>query len=401
MALEIEIEPEAVGLDSNRLLALDRCLARHVDDGRLPGWQVVVSRGGRVAHSTCYGRRDVAANLPTEPDTIYRIYSMTKPITSVAALMLWEQGAFDLSDPISRWLPEFAEMTIYGSDGNRRATEPIRIRHLLTHTAGLTYSFHRASPVDAAYRAAGLEEMTDTGLTLAEMTRRWATFPLLYEPGAEWVYSVATDVLGRLIEVISGQPLDEFLEQRIFTPLGLIDTRFTVDDARAPRLAQLYTARPDGFAKVGSAAKVARQQRWISGGGGLCSTAADYHRFSQFLLRRGELDGIRLLAPATVDRMAANQLPGGVDLETFGRPLFAEVPMNGIGYGFGVSVVIDPTATSLAASAGDYGWGGMASTTFTVDPALDLTMMFFTQLIPSSALPVRAELREFVHAAIL
>jgi CubicO group peptidase (beta-lactamase class C family) len=404
--IEVTADPAEVGVDAGRLARLDHRLARFVDEGRLPGWQAAVSRRGRVVHASCYGQRDVAANLPVQPDTLFRIFSMTKPITSVAAMMLWEHGEFELTDPISRWLPEFAEPRVYlaGSDlapATEPATEPIRVQHLLTHTAGLTYAFMRAHPVDARYRAAGLDEFTSVNGTLAEMSRRWAEQPLLFQPGSGWQYSVATDVLGRLVEVVSGLSLDAFFDKHILQPLGMTDTWFVVPEAERHRLAELYTATADGFGTAGPLARIALTERWPSGGAGLVSSAHDYHRFSQLLLRGGELDGVRLLAPSTVRRMATNHLPGGADLATFGRPLYAETPLRGVGFGLGLSTTIDVVASGMAASPGDFGWGGLASTVFTVDPARELTMAFYTQLIPSSALPIRPLLRQLVHQALL
>jgi CubicO group peptidase (beta-lactamase class C family) len=406
-AIEVTADAAELGFDAARLDRIDRRLARFVDDGRLPGWQAVVSRRGEIVHASCYGQRDVANGLPIEPDTLYRIYSMTKPITSVAAMMLWEQGEFLLTDPVSNWLPEFAESRVYvaGSDiapATVPATEPIRVHHLLSHTAGLTYGFMRAHPVDARYRNAGLDEFATADVSLAEMSQRWAAQPLVFQPGAEWQYSVATDVLGRLVEVIAGQPLDAFLDKQILGPLKMTDTSFMVSESNRPRLAELYTAAPTGFAKAGaSLAEAVLRPRWPSGGGGLVSSAHDYHRFAEMLRRQGELDGVRLLAPATIALMTMNQLPNGLDLAGFGRPLYAETPMRGVGFGYGFSVTIDLAASRMAGSPGDYGWGGLASTAFTVDPARELSMSFFTQLIPSSALPIRPLLRQLVHQAIL
>ena len=404
--LRVDTDPAKLGLDPSRLARLDRRLARFVDQGRLPGWQTIVTRHGEVAHASCYGRRDVAADQPVADDTLFRIYSMTKPITSVAAMMLWEQGELGLDDPIARWLPEFAATRVYlaGSDlapATVPAVRPITVRHLLTHTSGLTYSFHRIHPVDAMYRKAKLDEFGGPGITLAEMSERWAEQPLAFQPGDEWLYSVATDVLGRLVEVVSGKPLAEFFDEQILGPLGMHDTMFVVDAERAPRLAQLYQATADGFSTVGPVARAALSERWASGGGGLTSTAYDYHRFTQMLLRGGELDGVRLLAPGTIDRMRTNHLPGHVDIQTYGQPIYAETPMRGVGFGLGFATTIDVAASAMAASPGDFGWGGMAGTAFTIDPVLDLTILFFTQVIPPSALPIRQLLRQLVHAAVV
>ena len=249
-ALEVDTDPAEVGFDAARLARLDRRLARWVDDGQLPGYLVTVARHGRLVHVSSAGYRDVEAGLPVERDTRWRIYSMTKPITSVAAMMLYEEGAFELSDPIAKWLPEFAETRVYVAGSAQKPVtqpqmEPIRVRHLLTHTSGLTYGFHHAHPVDAMYRALGHEWGVPPGLDSAAVCAQWASVPLVFQPGSEWNYGVSTDVLGRLVEILSGQPLDEFFEQRIFAPLGMRDTSFGLrPDDDVDSLARLYLATP-------------------------------------------------------------------------------------------------------------------------------------------------------------
>jgi CubicO group peptidase (beta-lactamase class C family) len=348
------------------------------------------------------------AGLPVEDDTRWRIFSMTKPITSVAAMMLYEEGAFQLGDPIAEWLPEFAEPRVYvaGSDLKQvtvPATEPIRVWHLLTHMSGLTYGFHRAHPVDGMYRAAGHEWSTPPGADSAEVCRQWASMPLLFQPGTEWNYGVSTDVLGRLVEVISGQSLAEFFEERIFAPLGMRDTSFGLRDGDDPgSLARLYGAVPNGFAYLEAFDAAAHSvPAFHSGGGGLVSTAGDYLRFVELLRRGGSYDGGRLLGSRTIAHMVRNHLPGNADLESFGRPLYAETPLRGVGFGLGFSMVIDPARYGVVASAGDYSWGGAASTAFYVDPVEDLTVTFYTQLLPSSTLPIRNYLRSLVHQALV
>ncbi|WP_409463556.1 serine hydrolase domain-containing protein [Amycolatopsis sp. GA6-003] len=409
MATEVKVEadPADAGFDGARLRRIDRHFARYVDDGLLPGFLAVVSRHGRIVHVAAHGARDVEAAAPVETDTIWRIFSMTKPVTSVAAMTFVEEGLIDLTDPISRWLPEFAEPRVYVKGSalapvTEPATEPIRLWHLLSHTAGLTYGFHHTHPVDAIYRAGGYEWGTPRGLDLAECTQAWARFPLVFQPGAEWNYSVATDVLGRLVEVLAGKPLDEVFAERIFGPLGMTDTGFWTSDT--DRLAALYLPAPgtkrlvrnDAFGALGTS-----RPACLSGGGGLVSTAADYHRFTQMLLRRGELDGVRVLSPRTVDLMTANHLPGHVDLEAYGRPLFAEMPFDGYGFGLGFSVLIDSVKAKTLATPGEYAWGGAASTAFWVDPDEDLTVAFYTQLLPSSTHPIRQQLRQLVYQAIV
>lgn len=405
--LEQETEPEKLGLSGERLARIEGHFARYVDDGRLAGWLAAVTRRGQVAYVARRGDRDREAGAPVEVDTLWRWYSMTKPVTSVAAMMLYEEGAFDLRDPVSRWIPSLADPQVYVAGPparpvTRSAAEPIRVWHLLTHTAGLTYGFHHVHPVDAIYRAAGFEWGHPRGMDLAACVDAWAALPLLFDPGSEWAYSVATDVLGRLVEVVSGQPLDEFFRTRIFEPLGMRDTAFWVDGAGADRVAALYTAHPrTRLATPADGSAALSRHRMLSGGGGLIGSARDYHRFTQMLLRGGELDGVRLLGARTVSYMATNHLPGRQDLERFGRKLFAETSYDGIGFGLGFSVTDDPAAAKVLGSAGEYGWGGAASTVFWVDPAEELTVLFFTQLMPSSTHPIRPELKALVYQALV
>ncbi len=409
--LRVEVQPEEVGFDADRLARIDRHFARYVDDGRLPGWLVLVSRDGRIAHLSTYGRRDMEADLPVELDTRFRIYSMTKPITSVAAMMLFEEGAFQLKDPVSRFIPSFADARVYRGGTALAATqvtvpvtEPVRVWHLLTHTAGLTYGFHHAHPVDEMYRNAGFEWTTPEGMDLAECCDTWAGIPLLFEPGSEWNYSVATDVLGRVVEVVSGQSLDRFFSERILGPLGMTDTAFWIGEDSVKDLAALYVPEPGSrralrYDPLGEVAL--RPPKALLGGHGLISTAADYHRFTRMLLGGGELDGTRLLGTRTLRYMTRNHLPGGADLEAFGRPLFAETTFEGVGFGLGFSVVLDPVANKVPSSPGEFAWGGAASTAFWVDPVERITALFLTQLLPSAAHPIRPELRQLVYQALV
>jgi CubicO group peptidase (beta-lactamase class C family) len=279
----------------------------------------------------------------------------------------------------------------------------VRLWHLLTHTAGLTYGFHHAHPVDAMYRAAGFEWVAPEGHDLAQCCDLWAGLPLLFEPGSGWNYSVASDVLGRVVEVVSGQPLDRFFQERIFGPLGMTDTGFWVEEADAGELAALYSAGPGGRPVRDDTlgGRALRRPAGLAGGGGLVSTATDYHRFTQALLGGGELDGARLLGSRTLAYMARNHLPGGADLESFGRRLFAETTFDGVGYGLGFAVLLDPVANKVLSSPGELAWGGAASTFFWVDPAERLTAIFLTQLMPSSAYPLRSELRQRVYQALV
>lgn len=407
--LRPDIDPAEVGFDPDRLRRIDRHFAGYVDDGRLVGWQLVVTRRGSTVHAAAYGHRDVAAGLPMTPDTLFRIYSMTKPITAVAALMLYEQGAFDLTDPVSAYLPEFAEPRVYVAGPpekptTRPAAEPIRLWHLFTHTAGFTYGSNRTHPVDAMYRAAGFELDPPPEMDLAACTQVWAGLPLLFDPGTAWNYSVATDVLGRVVEVLTGMSLAEYFQRNIFRPLQMNDSGFSVASRDAGRLARLYSpsaatgvAVPDD--DVGG--RVLADRACFSGGAGLVATLPDYVRFTRLLLGRGEVDGVRLLGSRTVDYLGRNHLPGGSDIATFGGPFAAESRYAGVGHGLGVAVMVDPVAYRTMASVGEIAWGGAASTAFWVDPAEQISAVLLTQLMPSGTYPLRTEFRQLVYSALI
>jgi CubicO group peptidase (beta-lactamase class C family) len=406
------VDPAEVGLDPRQLARVDEHLARYVDAGKLPGWQLVIARRGQVAHASVYGRRDVETGAPVTPDTLWRVYSMTKPITSVAAMMLWEEGRFELTDEISRWLPEFANLRVYDKGSTLKpytvpAVEPIRIWHLLTHTSGLTYGFLQTSVVDALYRAAGYDLLPPPGVDLAEACQAWANLPLLFQPGTRWGYSVATDVLGRLVEIVSGQRLDAFFSDRIFGPLGMTDTRWWVHGPDIDRLAALYVPNPapagGGMLRYDTLGEEAlREPTLLAGGAGIVCSAADYHRFTQMLVREGtSSDGVRLLGSRTVRYMTRNHLPGDVDLSELSTGGFAETSFDGIGFGLGFAVVRDPVPMHTLSTPGLYYWGGVASTSFWVDPAEELALLFFTQLMPSSTYPIRPQLRQLVYPALI
>ena len=402
-------KPEDVGLSPERLARIAPFFrTRYVETGRLPGVLTLVARQGQVAHLECTGYADVEHQVAVRPDTIFRIYSMTKPVTSVALLSLYEEGQFQLDDPVSRFIPSFAGLRVWedGTPDKFRTTFPERemtIRDLLTHTSGLTYGFMLRHPVDAIYRARAVERLDQT---LAEMVDALADVPLLFSPGARWSYGVSTDVVGRLVEVMSGMPLDRFFASRIFGPLGMVDTGFEVPAAAAAdgRLSASYLATgDDGMMLIDPVATSAylRPQVLLSGGGGLVSTAADYLRFCRMLLNGGSLDGARLLGRKTVELMTSNHLPTGGDLASMGQPVFSETSYEGIGFGLGVSVVLDPSRAQVVGSVGEYAWGGMASTYFWVDPSEDLIAILMTQLVPSSAYPIRRELKVLVNQAIV
>jgi CubicO group peptidase (beta-lactamase class C family) len=407
--LAADVEPAELGFDAGRLARIDRHFNRYVEDGRLPCWLVVVSREGRPAYVSMSGQRDVEAGRPVEADTIWRVYSMTKPITTVAAMMLWEEGAFELKDPVAKFIPAFAGARVFTQGSSLKpvtvpVAEPMRLWHLMTHTSGLTYGFHWSHAVDAIYRNHGFEWTTPPQLDLAACCDAWAGLPLLFQPGSEWNYSVSTDVLGRVVEVVSGMPLDRFFAERIFAPLGMTETGFSVPERDHHRLAALYSPDPQTGLAVRNSTMgnlALEPPTALSGGGGLVSTAHDYNRFMQMLAGGGELDGVRLLGPRTVRYMASNHLPGGADLEQVGRPLFAETTFDGVGFGLGFSVVLDPVANKSPASVGEFAWGGAASTAFWIDPVERMTVLFLTQLLPSSTYPLRSQLHQLVHQALI
>lgn len=399
----VTTDPVLVGFDPARLARLDAHFQRYVDDGRLPGWQLLVARHGDVAHAASAGWRDSERTVPWGDDAIVRLFSMTKPITSVAAMMLYEEGAFELKDPVSRFVPAFGASRVYRGGSSQRPlsdplVEPMRIWHLLTHTSGITYGFHHSHVTDALYRARGFDWGSPDGLDLAGCCEVWADLPLAFQPGAEWLYGHSTDVLGRVIEVASGMPLDEFFRTRIFEPLDMRETWFRVPREERSRCADLWLAGPDGTAVAGGSPLMSPSGiGWLSGGAGLWGTASDYLKFATALLR----GGAPLLGPRTLAYMTRNHLPGGTDLERFGRPLFAETTFDGVGFGLGFAVMNDPVANKSLASPGEYTWGGAASTVFWNDPAEDISVVFLTQLLPSQTHPIRPQLRQLVNQALV
>jgi len=405
--MQTTARPEDVGLSKTRLDRIDDWMKRYVDSGKLPGMMTVVARRGQVVDWRMRGLIDVEAGKPVAADSIYRIYSMTKPIASVALMMLYERGLFQLDDPIARWLPAFAEPRVFvGGDAENPKTEPARqpitFRHLLTHTSGLTYGFLMAGPVDAMYRAAKIEFNPGRGASLAEMVDRLATMPLLCQPGAGWNYSNSTDVVGRLVEAISGESLPDFFQSRILEPLGMTDTAFHVAADKVDRFAALYGPKPGGGLELVDApgrSHYLKPPETPSGGGGLVGTAHDYMRFATMLRNRGELDGVRLLGRKTVEYMTANHLPG--DMAAMGQPRFSESSYEGIGFGLGFSVMLDPAKAQVVGSPGEYAWGGAASTAFWIDPVEDMIVLLLTQLRPSSTFPIRRELRVLTYQAIV
>lgn len=406
--LQQTADPADLGFDPARLARIDSHFRKFVDDGRLPGWSLAVARDGEIAHTATYGWADIEEKRPMEGDAIFRIASMTKPICAVAAMILWEEGLFELKDYVYRFIPSFLNQKVFrsGSTTNPRldnVNEPMEMWHLFTHTAGLTYGFMHSHSVDQMYRNAGYEwGMPDKDL--AGIVDDLASLPLLFQPGTEWNYSMAIDVIGRVVEVLSGKKLGEFMQERIFGPLGMTDTAFHCPEDKKDRLAAAYMLNPKDRTALrmpGAPMSFFSDPKAHMGGGGLVSTMSDYMKFAMMLRNGGELNGVRILSPRTVEYMASNHLPGGADLSAFGRPLFAETAFDGVGFGLSMSVTIDPAKAKVPGSVGDYGWGGAYSTIFTVDPVEDLVYLFMTQLLPSSAHPIRPQFKQMVFQALV
>ncbi|HET7122559.1 MAG TPA: serine hydrolase domain-containing protein [Bradyrhizobium sp.] len=411
--------PESAGMSKAALDRLEQRLKlRYIDSGRFPGTQLLIYRRGKIVHSTVQGFADVERKVPVKDDTIYRIYSMTKPITSVAFMMLVEEGCVAIDEPVHKYIPEWKDLGVFQAGTappflTKPPSRPMLIVDLLRHTSGLTYGFQQRSNVDAAYREMKIGEVEKAG-TLQSMIDGLAKMPLEFSPGEAWNYSVSTDVIGYLIGKISGKPFERFLKERIFEPLDMNDTDFFVPAGKAHRLAACYSADPQGGMTFHAAdrkggltlqddptkSSFLSPPSFISGGGGLCSTAADYLTFCRALLNGGELGGVRLIGPKTLALMTSNHLPGGLDLPGMSRSLFSEATYDGIGFGLGFAVTMDPAQTLIAGSPGEFSWGGAATTSFFIDPAEELITIFMTQVIPSTAYPLRRELRTMVYAAI-
>jgi len=400
-------KPETVGLSRARLARIDQFLKdRYVDAGKLPGALTLVARKGEIAHLGVVGQADVERGTPLKEDSIFRIYSMTKPLTSVALMMLVEEGAIALDDPVEKFIPAWKDLGVFEAGVapvfmTRRPARPMQVVDLLRHTSGLTYGFQNRTNVDAAYRKAAFGGV-DSKLPLEGMIAELAKLPLEFSPGEAWNYSVSTDVVGYLVQVVSGMPFQDFLRTRLIAPLGMTDTDFHVPADKADRFVACYARGPKGELALQDDPKKSSYlapPSFYSGGGGLVSTAADYLKFSQMLLNGGTLNGTRYLSRKTIALMTANHLPGGQDLTQMSRSLFSEATNAGIGFGLGFAVNLDPAKALISSSKGEYYWGGAASTAFWVDPAEELVVVFMTQLMPSSTYPIRRELRTLVYSA--
>ena len=397
-------DPAAAGLDSAQLALLTEHLQdRYIDAGKLAGCQVLVYRRGQVALLETLGSMELDGARPLAEDAIWRIFSMTKPITSVALMTLYERGLFQLRDPVERFLPGWAGQKVceVDDDGNVRLVVPLRpvsVRDLLMHTAGLTYGRDWNHPVARMYRESGLLERD---FTLEEFGRRIGGLPLVFHPGTRWHYSVATDVVGHLVEVLADRPFDEYLSEKIFEPLGMTDTAFHVPSLKAERVPANYRRGEDKSLEAIEWRDLSRPPKFKSGGGGLLSTTADYLRFCRMLLRGGSLDGARVLGPKTIELMAQNHLPGGADLGQMALGTFGETQFPGVGFGLGFAVSLGPVPSGLIGSPAEYYWGGAASTIFWIDPAEELIVIFMTQLMPSGTFNFRGQLHALIYPGIV
>jgi len=410
----IEAAPEDVGMSSSRLDQVTRLVHRYVDDGRFPGVISMVARRGKVVHFETYGSMDAEAGKAMRPDAIVRLHSMTKPIASIALMTLYEEALFQLDDPASKYIPEFKDLQVFkGGTVERYETRaPARemtIRDLLMHTSGLLQNTGVNSPVGQMYEKAGLRALRAKGAggTLKEMITKVGRMPLHCDPGSQWNYGISTDVVGYLCEVFSGHGFEEFIAERVLKPLRMEDTAFDVPAAKFDRFAAEYRRGDEGeppyvLSEAPASSALTSPQTYFSGAGGLVSTAADYMRFCKMLANGGELDGRRVIGPRTLSLMAMNHFEDGQDLAAMNGGAPTESTRDGIGFGLGFAVLLDPARAQIVGTPGEYYWGGAASTAFFINPNEDgLVMIFLTQLKPSSSYPIRRELRTAIYQAII
>ena len=391
---------DASDFSSERLLRINNLMNRYVESGKLAGVVTCVARGGQVVHCETFGHQNLETKTSMTKDSIFRIYSMTKPITAVALMMLYEESLFNLRDDISQYLPAFKNVKVWGAGGVLETPiRPITIQDLLRHTAGLSYGgdAESQSPVIKLYDEA---DLFNSRINNEEMTARIASLPLMFHPGAKWHYSVATDVIGYLVEVLSGTPLANFMQEKIFTPLEMVDTAFHIDPSKLNRFCTLYGKTTDsdfGVLDIPASSEYLPPVTLHSGGSGLVSTTSDYLKFAQCILNKGELEGVRLLGPKTVELMTCNHLPSAL------LPIALEgtEPMLGMGYGLGFGVMLDVAQTGVMGSVGDHGWGGYAETYFWIDPREDLIAILMTQYLPSQTYPIRKEFRTAIYQALI
>jgi CubicO group peptidase (beta-lactamase class C family) len=402
----MELAPKRAGFAPERINRITEHLDKnYIAPGKIAGCQTLVARHGHVAYFKSQGLMDRERRKPMTDDTIFRLYSMTKPITSVALMTLFEQGHFQLNDPVSRFIPAWRDHKVWVSgEGPSMETaaiaRPMTMRHVLSHTGGLTYGASN-HPVDRAYREVGVGR--GTGETLSGFAEKLAKVPLRYQPGERWMYSLSTDVCGYLVEAISGKTFDKYLQETIFDPLDMKDTSFMVAPRKADRFAANYERQADKTLKLiddPERSNYLKQPTFFSGGGGLTGTTADYLRFCEMLRRGGELDGVRVLGPRTIELMHLNHLAGGKDLSGMAIGAFSETAYEGVGFGLGFAMTLGQVEAG-ALGGGDYYWGGAASTIFWVDPKEDLVVVFMTQLMPSATFNFRGQLRNIIYSAIV
>lgn len=401
-------DPAALGFIGERLDLIPAFLReKYLDSGKLRGFQLLIGRRGEVAHFSTHGLAYEEGDAPLRDDQLFRIASMTKPITATAFMQLVERGLVALDDPVHRFLPEFKGIGVYAGGGGelpfttKPTEEPMRMVDLLRHTSGLTYAFQNRSNIDLAYRKKKIERWhgeLDLDGFVAELGR----LPLEFSPGTAWNYSVSTDVLGAVIQRVSGETLDAYLRDHIFAPLGMDDTGFTVPDDKLDRLGDCWTWHPKAPVCTDRAETSIwrKQPKLLSGGGGLVSTSADYHQFCKMLLGKGTLGDARILSRKTIELMTTNHLPGGRSLHDMSVSLFSEAQLAGTGFGLGFAVTQDVARSMMPGSSGEFYWGGMYSTAFFVDPVEEITMVFMTQLQPSNIYPIRRELKTLIYSAL-
>ena len=401
----MKVDARAAGFSEQRLTRINQHLSKnYIDNGRIHGCQVLVARHGYPALFESYGLKDAERGQAMAADTIFRIYSMTKPITSIALMQLYERGLFQLNDPVHRVIPQWRDHRVYLSgEGQSLKTEtaraPMTFRHVLSHCSGLTYG-SSAHPVDQEYQRVGVRR--SDGETLDSFVEKLAQVPLRYQPGEQWLYSLATDVCGYLVETLSGLPFDEYLQEYIFGPLGMTDTAFHVAPEKLDRFAANYQRRTDKTLKLIDDPLDSSYQHkpdFFSGGGGLTGTTADYYRFCEMLRGGGQLDGVRVIGSRTLQLMTQNHLKGGRDLTQMAIGDFSETAYEGVGFGLGFAMTLGRVESGQVAS-GDYYWGGAASTIFWVDPHEDLVVVFMTQLMPSATFNFRGQLKNIIYGAI-
>jgi CubicO group peptidase (beta-lactamase class C family) len=389
-----EVRPELVGLSATGMARLDSAMAAYISGKKLPGIVIAVARNGKLAHWKAFGLRSVEANDPMRPDDLFRIMSMTKPITTTAAMMLVEEQKLELDEPVARYIPAFRNVKVWTPDGLVPPHRPMTVRDLMRHTSGLTYGLFGNTPVDSMYRK---DDPSNRATSLADLMDRLARLPLVDHPGEAWNYSYSTDVLGRIVEVVSGMPLDRFFEERIFKRLGMRNTFFEVPSQRRPRFVGYYALPAPGrffLADSPDTGSFTRPPKLFAGGSGLVSSASDYLRFAQMILNGGKLDGTRLLRAETVDEMLKNQIPAGLVPIRVGSNV-----LEGTGFGFGFSIAVESRDPRLG-PVGLAGWGGYANTFFWIDPQNRLIGLILTQFFPFQAYPIESEFRRLVYGAM-